>query len=532
MNPQPYTQILFGGRHHLLTRYQAQRLHEYTSGQPIPTTDGHTTTVTPGAPIIFAVTSASHRSTRRNPIPANQREAAIERLATLEHLNCIVIPIPDLAPTARFTDIVANTITQTARGRYTITPETTLIACSTPELITAWQNAGYTVTGVELDHPGTHRPGDILDMLGNQNPNWRQHTHPASTTIIDRYNLEPDIIDLYNDPVLSADGSLTETQRGWRTYIDAFDRAAERKWELIRDHIQPGRIVDIGCAAGALLEHASQHPNLTTSDLYGIDISRHLLAEAEHRRNQGHFANPSTTFIAHNMLTGSVFAPNTVNTTITAALTHEIYSYAPDRTEALRRLIGEIHEHTTHNGIWINADVCGPNNPDEPIHLQLTNTDGTTDLNYTPIGPDTIPDDHQAGSHAASLSTAARYLQFAADFKRYTGITIPTTIHTRTNTHTTYTTTRRAAMEYLTRKDYTTDSWRSECHEQFCHWDYDRWQAELQTAGFELDPASHPYRNDWLVEVRFEPVAALLDPTTGDKVDWPDTHLLIVARRP
>lgn len=527
-----YQQILFGGRHHLLTRYQAEWLRQATSGHAIADVNGNPVNVTANAPIIFAVTSASHHTTRRNPIPANRREAAIEAFAIAEHLNCVTVPIPDIAPTGRFCDIVANTTTQTAGGKYTVAPDTTLIACSTPELITAWQHAGYTVAGVELDHPGTLRPGDLLDMLGRNNPAWRHHTHPASITIIDRYQLEPAIIELYNDPVRSADGALTETQRDWRTYTDAFDRAAERKWDLIHPHIQPGRIVDIGCAAGALLEHASRDPRLEHSDLYGIDVSRHLLAEAEHRRDQGTFANPSVTFIAHNMLTGSVFAPASVNTTITAALTHEIYSYATDRTEALRRLIGEIFEHTTPGGIWINADVCGPHNPDQPIWLELDNTDGQPlTTNTQAFTPDDEPDDHTAGQRVADLSTAARYIQFAADFGRYTGTHIPTDQHTINSTHARFLTTRRAAMEYLTRKDYT-DSWRSECHEQFCHWDYTRWQTELQTAGFTLDPASHPYRNDWLVEHRFAPVARLTDPTTGAQIDWPDTHLLIIARRP
>jgi hypothetical protein len=39
-------------------------------------------------------------------------------------------------------------------------------------------------------------------------------------------------------------------------------------------------------------------------------------------------------------------------------------------------------------------------------------------------------------------------------------------------------------------------------------------------------PASHAWRNDWIVDNRIAPVASL------DGLDWPVTHVLLVARRP
>ena len=86
-------------------------------------------------------------------------------------------------------------------------------------------------------------------------------------------------------------------------------------------------------------------------------------------------------------------------------------------------------------------------------------------------------------------------------------------------------------MEFLTTKDYA-DNWLSECHERFCDLDGDAWAGLLTGAGFELGPESGPWRNEWLVEHSFAPVAVLTDAATGEPVEWPDTHVLTVARRP
>ncbi|WP_284249939.1 hypothetical protein [Litorihabitans aurantiacus] len=62
--------------------------------------------------------------------------------------------------------------------------------------------------------------------------------------------------------------------------------------------------------------------------------------------------------------------------------------------------------------------------------------------------------------------------------------------------------------------------------------EYDDWVALLTEVGFELEPASGPWRNDWLVAHRLSVGATLRDPGTGEGLPWPDTHVLTVARRP
>lgn len=86
-----------------------------------------------------------------------------------------------------------------------------------------------------------------------------------------------------------------------------------------------------------------------------------------------------------------------------------------------------------------------------------------------------------------------------------------------------------SAMDYLTHKDYA-DNWLSETKEQFCSLSFTEWTNLLTEAGFEIDPASTPIRNDWMIEHQIAPVASLSD-LHGRPVDWPTTHLLTVVRR-
>ncbi|MFV2083685.1 hypothetical protein [Micromonospora sp. LOL_021] len=85
-------------------------------------------------------------------------------------------------------------------------------------------------------------------------------------------------------------------------------------------------------------------------------------------------------------------------------------------------------------------------------------------------------------------------------------------------------------MDFLTREDYP-DNWLSETREQFCGLEYADWKALLADVGFEIDPASGAWRNDWIVDHRLAPVASLSAPD-GRPLDWPVTHVLLVARRP
>ena len=168
-----------------------------------------------------AVTSANQGNTRRNPVPYDRREAAIGRFSR--------------------------------RGS---------AVCSTPEVAALYARLRFRIGGVEPDHdPAPARPWDVLLRLAAGDPSWRKLAHPATLDVYDRYRLDDLVRAVVNDPVVGDEDGLTTT-RDYHAYAEAFAASAARKWELVRDHVRPGRIVDVGCGAGAVLELADREPAL------------------------------------------------------------------------------------------------------------------------------------------------------------------------------------------------------------------------------------------------------------------------------
>lgn len=525
--------VLFPGRHHLLTRAQARYLRAVLDGGTRDST-GEPVHPSPDAQVVWAVTSANHQNTRRNPVPAARREAAIERLSLQEDLPSLVVPVVDARPTPRFAHVTLTAVEVATAGRVLLTPQSCVVACSTPVVAALYTDLGFAVVTVEEDRAvlpeQPARPWDVLELLVAGDERWRELAHPASVSVFDRYALDEHVRTVTSDPVVGDEGTLTDT-REYASYQRSFEDSSARKWEQVRPYVQPGRIVDIGCASGGLLVEAGKDQRLHESDLIGVEVARHLFAEALHRQEQKGFPNPSTWVYQRNILADgpAVFPARSIDTTMTVALTHEISSYGAGVPD-LERLARRIHEHTVPGGVWVNSDVAGPAAPERPVLLTLTTADGDnpaavrTDLADLPAG--------EAHDHVSRLSTRARLDQFVHDFGLHAapGYAVEPVSDDPAAGTSTVACGLAQAMEFLTRKDYT-DNWVSECHERFTDMNLDAWAALVGAAGFELDPATRAWRNDWIVEHRIAPVASITD-SDGRPLPWPDTHVLVVARRP
>ncbi|WP_232828344.1 class I SAM-dependent methyltransferase [Kribbella monticola] len=467
--------------------------------------------------MVWAVTSANHHTTKRNPVPYHRREAAIERFSLQNGLRSLVIGVTDTPPTDDFADVTIKAIEAGTDDQVQLDPANTVVACSTPEVAKLYEQLGYQV--IDVEPPGEPRPWDVLLMIAEGNDGWRDLADPSTVDVFDRYALDAHIRRCVNDPVVGDDGGLTTT-RDYKTYADAFETAADRKWLQIKDFVRPGRILDIGCATGATLQLIDADPRFHESDLIGVEVARHLYAECVHKKEQGLFHNPNVYFYQRNMLGSAVFPPRSIDTTLTLALTHEIWSYADgSRPATVQRFADAVYAHTAPGGVWVNSDVCGPAEPERPVVLALDDSDGANPDDVTEL--EAL---HDPAAYVAGLSTRARFFQFAHDFRR--NAKVPFAYAERAGKLVL----RLAdAMDFLTRKDYV-DNWLSETHEQFCGLNFAGWSAVAEQAGFSIDPASKPWRNDWVITHRIAPVAAITT-ATGDPIDWPDTHQLLIARR-
>lgn len=519
MGPVTFDHVLFPGRHHLVTDFQMSLLGSLLRGALRLPGQGQ---ISPGADVVWVVTSATHSGTRRNPLPGSRREALIEHVTTREGLRSRVALVPDVAPSPRFASTVLGSLELTLGQRFT--PADTVVACSTPAVAAMYTAAGFTVIPVEDSlTPPRPRPWDVLEMLVAGDPRWRELAHPACVDFYDRYDLAAAVTTCHTDPTVGGDGDLTDT-RDYATYTASFDGASDRKWAQVAPFVVPGRVVDLGCAAGGLLERAAADPRLAESDLYGVDVARHLIADAEHRKAQGVFANPNVFFAQRNLLRGPVFPAASVNTTITIALTHEISSYGAGRAD-LELLARRVFEHTAPGGVWINSDVLGPVDGDRLVDLHLSGA---------PTDPVDLSgwDARSVHDHVAALSPAGKLAQFARDFPALSGGSCAVTWLPVQEAGTAVARlTLRAAMEFMYTRDYV-DNWLSECHERFCDMTWRDWVEVVTAAGFEVAAGSGPWRNDWLVGNRLQVGAALTDAGTGIGLPWPDTHVLMVARRP
>ena len=94
--------------------------------------------------------------------------------------------------------------------------------------------------------------------------------------------------------------------------LDPFKGDIRLKYLDIRDGIKPGRVVDEGCAHGALLAEISR--DFPDSDLFGIDLSSEFAGRFHERQRAGEFGGAYVHFF-HRNLFDRIFEPDSIDTT-------------------------------------------------------------------------------------------------------------------------------------------------------------------------------------------------------------------------
>lgn len=549
--------LLLPGRHHTLTNFQATYLYRLINGSLAQEPDVH------GNPIgleeridsvIFPVTSANHRHTRRNPLPMHLRAMMIQEFCAPWDIPAYVFAIDDVGmlPDSTFAQYTINQVNFQGDDIVHVNPENTLVACSTPHVITMYEQLGYRILPVELaslDPERYHatRPWEIIDHLVNTDNDWRrdptflEKAHPATVKVWKTYAMGDLVRRVFRDHILGDDGDITDT-RDYQTYVRAMDDIAQIKWNETQPFVRPGNIGDIGCAVGSWIKLASEDERLVDSSFYGIEVARELLERCQERKEHKEFGTHSVFFRARNGFLGTCFDDQSMDTVHTGSLTHEVLSYVPEkaiialmqdhpgieRHEAAQR-VGEQqlaaflsyrHAELRSGGVWINRDVIGPEEPDRIVRLWVNENDGTK-LHTQEGSP--IPDRETI----TGMSTASRFYRFVHDFRRHEGYRLQfETVHH--DGETIIELRLQDAMEFLLHKDYT-DNWSSEMHERYCALGFSQWRTLIEQAGFEMDMRSHAYANPWIVEHRFKNHAGVLTKENGFLM-YP-AHTMIMAAR-
>lgn len=532
--------LLVPGRHHLLTAFQASYLFRFCNGGM----DGETDI--DGRPlagridrVVFAVTSADHSLTRRNPLPFFARAMALHELGANLGINLLVYGIPEAGHRNDFADYTVKTIFHESEGTVALTPEDCVVACAT-DVVELYRDAGFRVWGAERSLPSPCiLPWDLLGKIA-ADENWArdrtiaEELHPVSYRLLTRYGFDRMLARVMSDPLLGADGNITAT-RDYGSYVRQMDQNIEQKWRDTEAFIRPGRIGDIGCAVGSWIAKASHDPRFVNSDFYGIEITMALHDICVQRRHNGEFGTPNVWFAQRNAVEGTVFKPGSMTTIHTSSLTHEIESYAG--RDALTRFIGNRLRELESGGVWINRDVVGPENPERAILLELSTADGATPRE------DELQRERERlrgtgaalGEWLASLSTHSRFIVFARDFRKAEGYALAWHGANVAREADNQATTRRVrvslgdAMEFLSKKDYT-DNWESEMHETFCFWSFSRWKENLEGAGFSVSENSRAVTNEWIVNNRWLGKARILD-ESGNPLPWPPTNAILIAEK-
>jgi hypothetical protein len=517
--------LLIPGRHHLLSDFQFKYLHRLLQNQLEGEQDvlGQAMPASAITAVIFAVTSANHLGTKRNPVPFYLRSMIIQEFASYLDIPVYVYGIDDVGEISDFAGYTLKSIRHSSEGFHTLTPENTTVICSTP-VYEMYTSLGYRVLPAELES-NAPLPWDIVKLIV-QSPDWQKDKkileliHPASFKIWKQYRIGEKVQHILKDPIIGADGDLTTT-RDYNAYVQQMDEIAAMKYQETAPYIQPGNIGDIGCAAGSWIRKGCEDDRLHECDFYGIEVSRHLFEICIQRKHNGDFANPSVFFSQKNAVTSLVFDASSMNTIHTSSLTHEIASYGSEQD--LRDFIANRYQELAPGGVWINRDVVGPENKDEIILLWLDHTDGENKL-----PPQDITDNHELAAALEKLSTRAKFIRFAQDFRQQEDYKLPyqwVTINGQTYAQLYM----QDACEFLFTKDYT-DNWLSEMHETFCFWSFSDWQRELEAAGFRIDRLSKAYRNEWIVENRLEGKTKLFNMELQE-IPFPVSHMLLLARK-
>ena len=493
--------------------------------------------------IIFALTSFNQDNSRYNPISFYHRFAGVDRFCQefkkSFNIKYLIFGIPHYHVVANFPDMINKEISSQSEGDLKITHENTIVFCSTPALIKQYKKSGFAILTGEYDVKKKKNiemtPQEVVSSIFENFDNkqkFNSYLKKLSFANLSLWNdysvIAKKVARIWKDPLLTDSGSLTET-RNYSTYITAMSRMSviNLKYNDIKHLIKEGKIVDEGCADGALLSLIAK--DFPDSDLLGIEITSEFLAQCYERLRRGSFGKSYIHFYQRNLL-DKIFSDESIDTVICNSTTHEIWSYGKGRS-SLVSYLNKKHKQLRKGGRLIVRDVVGPEKKNKTIFMKFNNEDG----HNNPINSSLSLKKFQDSLEKAS--TFNRFMQFTKDYLdikssrktnlKYSFVTINGEKYVKISL--------KNACEFITKKDYT-DNWKSEMNEEFAFWNFNDWKKELEKIGFNVLEGkgnSRTYINDWILNNRYKGKIELYEKNNGilKPIKYPVTNIILVAEK-
>jgi len=554
-NRKTVAYLLIPGRHLVITTFQEEYYQDILK-KPISkwniigdwkSEDTHI------SEIIFAVTSSNQENSRYNPIPFYIRAITVDRFAEwlykITNIRSRLVGILHYGVTENFASNVIKHITEKTEGEISINPSNTIVLCSTPEVVKLYRELGYAILPSEYDFDLNKyiavTPNDVIKKIAELNDEWspaqsKEMGLSRTTSSVWRdYREIPKIVRrIWKDPLLTEEGSLTGT-RDYSTYAIGMNHQAlmDVKYGDIKNFIVSGKIVDEGCADGALLVPISK--DYPDSDLIGIEITGEFTARFQERQRAGDFGG-SFSHVHQRNLMDEIFEPRSIDTTICNSTTHELWSYGEQRNTLVPYLERK-YKQLRNGGRLIIRDVVGPPNKSKKIYMWLDDKDGLNEDIFKPCAGQA-----ELKKHLDNLSTNARFRRFAEDFlsdMRKSGRRDNSTKIKYREENVSgvsyFVLTLKDSAEFLSKKDYT-DNWKSELNEEFTHLDFEEWKKLLQKVGFKIiedsinsEKSSRAYVNQWIVENRYKNKAKIFEMINKKliQIDFPVTNMVLVGEK-
>lgn len=432
--------------------------------------------------LLFVITAADQAGTQRNPLPLQARQEIVRGLASRLGRPHVIQSVPDTLADSQWVEHVEKAV----GGGVTVSPETTTVVTSNPDVRDRFTARGYPVLRQEFTGA---LPADLLGAIVS-GEHWQDLANEDTLRVYQERNLEPKVRSIFGDVLLTHEGELS-TGRDFRVYAAGMDASMAVKVEDICPYIVSGRIVDKGCGTGKFLVHLSQL--FPTTPIVGMDLSRELLRTAESQ----HYVHQNVSIVMANIIHRR-FPPGTVGTVIFSSVMHEIYSYTGYDRESVRVALRTTREELRTGGRVIIRDGVSPGQGRVWMRCDA--------------------------------ETERRFRRFAKEFKgKSASPGVP--FHERSHAgQIWFVLTLHEANEFLSKKDYL-ENWAIEVNEEFGVFTLAGWRSELEQTGYRVVEA-RSYLNPWILEHRYRGQAWLhadAGDRPGPELPFPDTTAMIVG---